>query len=656
MADSEAREALEDLVSAIQRLIQTWNERSPAILASSLQDCSLPVLLELLTRLDEPPQPVMQAIAKMLLARYVREDLDLDIFRAELWSLVNAQDLQWALRDVLLALIEIASQQPLSHPNYQHYQTLKALSEEALQEIEGPLTAYPRRQRKRRYRVSLARTAELPDLSALTFDPVDFQMPAQESDPAQRRTGTLTQLPTFVALPQPRRLSNDWVVNWHELALDAPQTALLLDHLPELYAQLEHWDYQESPYELAEWLHNRSLEEALELSGALLPHREQEHYLRYLSIWVHLKLLQEKLPVLPEVLRRLFGDSREHIKGLLPALGYYIYCSAHSFTGIQQEALKQLDSQQGYLYHLIMDEWAKNKRIRTFMAGWLPRKEQSAVKLLATADWEFVFFLLNRGWARSVIRDVYGVFHGSSAFSNQIVQPDTSRGFGNLQESSGVSFLATRQISDLLRKQPVVVQNEQLRLQQFEQFVADRFRKDVLRKEQRPSLNAPTLKRIERFARSLQQRAEQQQLPLLQAVRLGTDIVLQHYMYLSTERLEWLGYELTLIWLGAAPEPMASDQILRGLLQAITSETIRTLPQRQQASGVLEALLNSLCQATLDHAVLTQMPPDLLREQPQRLVAILQTEAPKALLPHYRQHLNSLSPSLGHKLGASLQP
>ncbi len=644
MQEAEATAALDDLVQAVKKQIAAWNERSPAILASLLQDCSLPVILEIIVLLEqEPPEYVQQALAKMLISRYLRENMELDIFRAELWSLVNAKDLRWALRDLLMSIMDISRQQPNNHPNFGMYQALSLLAEEALQEIEGHLQTQPRRKRKR-YHVSVARTAELPDLSSLTFEPVDMGVKSALPG-SQRRTGTLSQLPSFISLPnQPNK--SDWVLDWHALEINSQQSELLLNHLPPIYALISQWDPQETPLELAETLHSFSIPELVEIAGALVPHPEQELFLRYIAIWVHLKLLSEDLPLLPETLRQIFGDSRSHIQRVLPALGYYLYCSSHSFYGIQQQALIRLEQRQGYLYQLILDEWAKNKRIRSFMSGWLPRKEQASVKLLASYDWEFIFFILNRSWARSVIRDVYGIFHGSSAFATQIVQPETSRGFGNLRESSGVSFLATRQISDLLRKQPSTLANHEVRISQFENFVADRYRRDVLRKEQRPGLNPATLKRLERFARTIQQRAEQQSLELQDAARVGMAETLNSYMYLSLERLEWLSYELTRIWLGCCElnaqllEQVKS--ILAGLFEAIASEVLKALPQRQQGQAVMQALLDSLFQAVLEFAQMQKIDPNWIREAANELGMSLRSHSQQAWLPFYRQHFQTL--------------
>lgn len=647
MQASEASAAFADLVQAVKKQIAAWNERSPAMLASLLQDCSLPVILEMIVLLEqEPPEYVQQALAKLLIARYLRENMELDIFRAELWSLVNAKDLRWALRDLLMSLTDICRQQPRNHPNYGLYQALSLVAEEALQEIEGHLQTQPRRKRKR-YPVSVARTAELPDLSSLTFEPVDSG--AKTMLPGGlRRTGTLSQLPAFISMPHQSSHTSQaqWVLDWHALEINAQQTELLLDHLPQIYALISHWDPQETPLDLADILHPFSVSELIEIAGALVPHPEQELFLRYLALWLHLKLLAEDLPLLPETLRQIFADPRSHIQRVLPALGYYLYCSSHSFYGIQQQALIRLEQRQGYLYQLILDEWAKNKRIRSFMSGWLPRKEQASVKLLAAYDWEYIFFILNRSWARSVIRDVYGIFHGSSAFVNQIVQPETSRGFGNLRESSGVSFLATRQISDLLRKQPSAQANPELKLSQFDSFVSDRYRRDVLRKEQRPDLNSASLKRLERFAHTIQQRAVQQGLSLQVAAQLGMAQILQSYMYLSLERLEWLSYELTRIWLGccdlAQPLPPQIEVILAGLFEAIASEVLKALPQRQQGQTVLRALLDSLFQAVLEFAQLQNIDPGWIREAAQELGQTLNHQAYQAWLPFYRQHFQTL--------------
>jgi hypothetical protein len=158
----------------------------------------------------------------------------------------------------------------------------------------------------------------------------------------------------------------------------------------------------------------------------------------------------------------------------------------------------------------------QNKLIRNFLRASLTRSDQYTVKNLSPFDWEFVFFILNRGWGQSVMRDVYGVFHGSSVFADHIVLPDTSKGFGQIREpGKGVSLtLATQQISDLLLSHSKLTPETSLRTSHIEQFSQERWRKDVLKKELRPTLNAPTLKRVERFVQQVFQRGQSERLAL----------------------------------------------------------------------------------------------------------------------------------------------
>lgn len=628
--EAEAQAEIEVLLASVTQIAESWSDRSPMLLASALQAADLEVILEVLARLDSEDKGLYEAIATLLLNRYTHAEGDLHAYRAEIWEMAQGDDgHQWPLRQILAAVLEIARQQPRSHPNYEIYHALGLLSEEVLNELDTRVNAFPRR-RRRRYAVSVARTAELPELSSLTFQPVERRAVARG------KTGTLKGLPPSIALPT-RYATTEWVVNWHELELDAVQSELLLEHLPPLYALLENWDNKSSPLELVELMQGHDLGTLLLLSAALMPHRQQNEFLRYLSLLIHLKLLQVELPLLTETLRGIFGEASALIRPLLPAIAYFLYCSSHSFYGIQQQALKRLETRPSYLYHLILQEWAQNKRIRSFVRTWLSRQEQLAVKLLSAYDWEVIFFAINRGWAKSVVRDVYSMFHGSSAFANQVVQPDTSKGFGNLRESSGVSFLATRQISDLLRRQSRSAVDDQTRLQHFQAFAEEKFRKDVLRKEQRPSLNVPTLKRLERYVIALQQRAEQEGMPPQTVSALGMKEILQAFSYLGLERLEWLGYEMTRLWIGTLNRLDELEPCLAGMLQALIEHAEHDLSHRREGQEGLERLLASMLDALLDQGVHQRYNGEQMRSLSATLGRLLDNDAQSALLPLYRQ-------------------
>ncbi|MBF2054655.1 MAG: hypothetical protein IGS03_14510 [Candidatus Sericytochromatia bacterium] len=641
MTEAEAQAELTQLVFQVHQIVDGWDERGPTLLASALQAHALSVVITVLEQLEDHEEPaVYTALAKMLLARYAHESGDLEAYRAELWAVVQEyEQVPWSLRNLLMALLEITSQQPRSHPSFQTYHALGLMSEEVLQELETAIQTPS--SRRRRLRIKMAQTAELPDLSSLTFEPVDQRVQSKS------KTGLLTTLPGSIVLPS-RPRNSAWIINWSELDINAYEQENLLKHLPGLYAMLESWDDDVTPFELAEYLQPHSIGILLHLSGVMLPHPRQSEYLRYLSLLIHLKLLRSDLPVINESLRRLFSEARAHVQAILPAVAYYLYCSSHTFYGIQEQALRQLESRHGYLYHLILDEWAKNKRIRSFVKTWLSRKEQMAVKLLNTSDWAYIFFLLNRGWARSVVRDVYGIFHGSSAFSNQVVLPETSKGFGNLGASSSAGFLATRQISDMLNRQARSQQDPQARHQQFEAYVSERFRKDVLRKDPRPSLNASTLKRLERLITSLAQRAEQQQLSLQLAARLGTHETLTAFTYLSPERLEWLMYELTRLWLGLLDpnhDQQRFEALMAGILYATVQGVEHAVHHRQQAQEVLQRLLGAVMNAVLDYALVSHRPAVWIRDLPTRLSQILTAEADQALQSLYEQFFLAQVPS-----------
>lgn len=636
MSETEAQAELDSLVESVRRIADSWSDRSPMLLASVLHGSSLAVMLEVLARLESEDQGLYEAVATLLLSRYTHDQGDLEAYRADLWAMTSGEDgRQWPLRQLLSAVLEITRQQTRSHPNYEIYHAIGLLSEEVMTELESFVAPYPRR-RRRRYAVNVARTAELPDLSSLTFEPVDSRV-APAGGP-RRKTGTLTGLPPSIALPV-RYSSSEWIVNWHELELDAVQSEALLEHLPRLYGLLEDWDDKTSPLELMELMQGHDLQTLLLLSAAVMPHRQQSDYLRYLSLMVHLRLLETDLPLLTETLRKLFAEASAAIRPLLPALAYYLYCSSHSFYGIQEQALKRLENRPGYLYHLILQEWAQNKRIRSFVRTWLSRQEQLAVKLLSAFDWEVIFFTLNRGWGRSVVREVYGMFHGSSAFAQQIVQPDTSKGFGNLRESSGVSFLATRQISDLLRRQSRSAVDDQTRLQHFQAFAEERFRKDVMRKEQRPNLNVPTLKRLERYIIALQQRADQDDIPAQKVSCIGQREVLEAFAYLPPDRLEWLGYEITRLWLASLHGPHQLEACLTGLVQATLERAEHDLSHRREGQEALLRLFSGMLDGLFDYGLIQQLSGEQMRSLSSLLSRLIEQEATPALLPLYRQYL-----------------
>ncbi len=524
------------------------------------------------------------------------------------------------------------------------------ITDEALRTIEPDVATPTRRKRRKTYAVSLAKTAELPDLSSLTLESAE---PAPVIDRRQgQRSEVLDKLPPSIQLPpvSPFQGKHEWLCDWESWAVSPPQQELLLRYLPALYEILSEWEQPSedvsAPFALAELFQNLSAPDILELSAAALPHAHQVNYLRHAALCFHLKLLQLPLTDLLQTLRRCFGEERAHVQRILPALGYYVSCASYSFYGIQTQALKRLSTKTGYLYPLILEEWAKNQRIRQFMLSWMPRKEKHAARLLASEDWEFVFYVLNNNWAQSVMRDVYGVFHGSSAFGTQIVDAEAARGFGDLTASAGKSFLATRQIADLLRKD--VATSPQQQTQQFQQFVEDRYRKDVLRKEVRPNLNAPTLKRIERFVQTVFQRGEQNQQSLHQVCeRIGSE-VFRSFSYLTPERFRWLGYELTRMCLRLGAPAGSTEttlaELLGGLVHAIVSESAQSLKQRSNTNHMLGALLATTLQAALDDALFLERDARWISQLPHQLGDFVEQAADRVLAPFYvdvlEQHLS----------------
>ena len=512
--------------------------------------------------------------------------------------------------------------------------------------------------------MSLAKTAELPDLSSLTLQNVDAAVKKVDFPPViERRKGkrseTLKALPLSLALPASPGIKNgqDWLFQWQDWQeseatgldsrLSMPRETLFLKYLPPLHELISHW-HEEDGVSLSEqrlvWAElckDLSAEGVLLLSAALLPHPQQESYLRHSALLFHLKLLQLPLTELLHTLRLCFGQENAALQRILPAFGYFLSCASYSFYGIQTQALRRLSNKTGYLYPLILEEWAKNQRIHHFILGWLPRKEKHTAKLLANEDWEFIFYILNKTWAQSVMRDVYGVFHGSSAFGSQIIDTEIARGFGDLSATQAKSFLATSQIADLLRRQTrqVTELSPQQREQQFIQYVQDRYRKDVLRKEVRPNLNGSTLKRIERFTQSAMQRGEQNQQSLHAIAQCVGCEVFQSFSHLTPDRFRWLGYELTrmVLALGAPTgAPIEAVQtILRGLIHAILLESARSLKQRANSNHMLGALLATTLQASLDDGVLLQRDPDWLKSLVSRFSEFVDAAAAEVLEPFY---------------------
>lgn len=670
MHESEA--VLAELVAQVQAWSFQWNERHQMLLASAFQGTGLGLVVEVLQRIEpEAPAYVIDASARVMIADYIARAQGLDYYREDVWALLPVKPLQQALGRLLRSLLTLARQQPRSHPEFESYHALSLITLEALSQLDDTNQESPRRKRRKTYTVSLAKTAELPDLSSLTLQNVDAAVKKVDFPPViERRKGkrseTLKALPLSLALPASPGLKNgqDWLFQWQDwqdeaTGLDSrltlPQETLFLKYLPPLHELISHW-HEEDGVTLSEqrllWAElckDLSAEGILLLSAALLPHPQQESYLRHSALLFHLKLLQLPLTELLHTLRLCFGQENAALQRILPAFGYFLSCASYSFYGIQTQALRRLSNKAGYLYPLILEEWAKNQRIHHFILGWLPRKEKHTAKLLANEDWEFIFYILNKTWAQSVMRDVYGVFHGSSAFGSQIIDAEVARGFGDLSASKAKSFLATSQIADLLRQQTrqITELSPQQREQQFVQYVQDRYRKDVLRKELRPNLNGSTLKRIERFTQSAMQRGEQNQQSLRAIAQCVGCEVFQSFAHLTPDRFRWLGYELTRMVLalgapiGAPPE--AIQAILRGLIHAILLESARSLKQRANSNHMLGALLATTLQASLDDGVLLQRDPVWLKTLVSRFSEFVDAAAAEVLGPFYveiiEQHL-----------------
>lgn len=664
MHESEA--VLAELVAQVQTWSFQWNERHQMLLASAFQGTGLGLVVEVLQRIEpEAPAHVFDASARVMIADYIARPQGLDYYREDVWALLPVKPLQRALGSLLRSLLTLARQQPRSHPEFEIYHALSLITLEALSQLDDSSPGEsPRRKRRKTYSVSLAKTAELPDLSSITLQSVDAAVKQVDFPPVvERRKGkrseTLKALPLSLALPASPGLKNgqDWLFQWQDWSeteatgldsrLTMPRETLFLKYLPPLHELISSW-HEEDGVTLSEqrllWAElckDLSAEGILLLSAALLPHPQQESYLRHSALMFHLKLLQLPLTELLHTLRLCFGQENAALQRILPAFGYFLSCASYSFYGIQTQAIRRLSNKSGYLYPLILEEWAKNQRIHHFILGWLPRKEKHTAKLLANDDWEFIFFVLNKTWAQSVMRDVYGVFHGSSAFGGQIIDTEIARGFGDLSATQAKSFLATSQIADLLRQQTrqVTELSPQQREQQFFQYVQDRYRKDVLRKEDRPNLNASTLKRIERFTQSAMQRGEQNKQSLRSIAQCVGCEVFQSFSHLTPDRFRWLGYELTrmVLALGApvgAPIE-AVHSVLRGLIHAILLESARSLKQRANSNHMLGALLATTLQASLDDGVLLQRDANWLKSLVSLFSQFVEEAAPEVLEPFY---------------------
>lgn len=622
MKDEEALQEIQRLTETVTHITTHWDERAPTLLASSLGSYSIPTLLEIIARTPETPaeEELYQTLAKMILARYAKEDGNLQELRAELWEVLHANDARLpVLRSLLHQLQDIAVQQLHSHPSRDTYHAIRLLVDEVLLELRNRPLQHSSRRRRRPYAIKLARTAELPDISQLTFEPVDKLIAPK------RQTQTLSSLPDSIQLPLPRSVREyfidiEQIPNFHSLA------ETLAERLPPLFALLENWQDEHSPFQLAEMLQGLSIPELVRLSSYLMPHHQQEVFLRYVSILVHLRFLSDvPLPRLTEALRLLITEPEPALARILTAIIYFMYCSSHSFFAIQEQALKRLENQRNsYLFHRISQEWCANKLMRHFLRTSLTRSDQYTVKYLNPFDWQYVFFILNRGWARSVMRDIYGVFHGSSVFAHHIVLPDTSKGFGHLKETGrGVSLtLATQQISDLLLSHSKLPAESSLRASQMEQFLQERWRKDVLRKEQRPNLNASTLKRVERFVQQMFQRGRTDHLQPEYLATVISRETLQAFAYLPADRLPWFLYELTQYLLREAGQdpPLLeaiSVGILAGLLQVFVQEI---QPKRDhEAETVLALAWEGWYSSLLDYCGLHLQKPELIEQMGQRV-------------------------------------
>jgi len=638
--EEETRQEIDRLTETVSAIASNWDERAPTQLASALSGFSIPSLLEIVARTPETvaEEELLQTLAKMVLARYAKEDGNLGEFRHELWEVLNAEDHRVSvLRSLLYQIQDISAQQLRSHPSREAYRSIRLVVDEVLLELRNrPQQAVPRR-RRRPLAIKLARTSELPDISQLTFEPVDKLVSPK------RLTQTLSSLPDSIQLPQPRSV-REVMIETERIPDFHSQADTLIQWLPPLYALLEHWQDESSPFYLAELMQGLSIKDMLRYSAYVLPHHSQEVFLRYFSILLHLKLLTDvPLPHLTEELRLMVTEPEPALEKILTAVIYYMFCSSNSFFAIQEQALKRLENQQqSFLFDRISLEWSANKLIRNFLRASLTRSDQYTVKNLSPFDWEFVFYILNKGWARSVMRDVYGVFHGSSVFANQIVLPDTSKGFGHLNETGkGVSFtLATQQISDLLLSHSKIPAENTLRTSQFGQHVQERWRKDVLRKEQRPTLNAPTLKRIERFVQQVFQRGRSERLQLEAVAQTTIHEAMQSFAYLPADRLTWFVYELAhfILQEGGSEVPQLLE-LARGMLAGLVEVFVQELqPKRSHEAGILLDLTwEGWYSSLLNYCGLKLEKPELIEELRNTLQDFLPKLRDKYLEPMRRQ-------------------
>lgn len=632
---TEDQDHLQQVTEALSQAMRNWNDRSPTIVASMLQSYSIPVLMEIVARTPESPYELElhQALARLALNSYTQQESDLERYRSELWEIMGSNDARLPVLQSFLRAVQEMTIQQRNHPSRDKYTALKLLSEEVLLELKNrPLRQYPRR-KKRVYAVKVARTAELPDISQLTSQPVERLVKSRG------KTQTLSELPSSINL-QAANPHRDFIFDPGRIAAHPDRAAEFLRWLPPIYALLEGWDDEASPLQMADLLQDLSPQQALEYSAWVLPHRKQTTYLRHLGIYLHLRLLQEvPLPHLSEALRRLVTLEDAAIQAVLPAVIYYMYCSSHTFYAIQEHAIRKLGFQRSYLYHLITQEWAKNKVMSTFLRASLPRAE--AARNLSPSDWSFVFYLLNQGQAQSVIRDVYGVFHGSAFFADHIVDPDTSKGFGHLNETGkGVSFtLATQQISDLLRGHKGA-SDASTRQQQFEQYVEERFKKDLQRKEGRLILNAPTLKRLERFVLQAFQRGESEHMAYETIAGTIARESLQAFATLSPERLSWLAYELSRYILGQVGDAGSNlQEAAKGIIGALLDFLAAELyPRRaREADALSHHLWEGFFFSLMDTAYLDYMAPEALQQLVQQASEQVQRHRDRVLEPARRQ-------------------
>lgn len=561
----------------LSRELKNWSLRSPTLVVAALQHLPLGAVFKVVTQAQNSEQEefLVQTLANLMLSRYATVGRSLEQLETELQELVQNPDprLLWLVK-VLEKIRSIVHtlQRPATGPLTPHHLNYAAIAQVAtrmldtlnLRKLAEALEVAPLSIQELADAGLLPGTDEPPEAftrsMALPTSPLEEPVP--EKDPQHWQAVELLPMPQLRA----------YLVDFKTIPQAKEQREALLYWLPRLYGMLENWQTGHSEMELARLLTTLEPEVMLRYSAYVLPHKNQVSYLRCLAHILHLSYFMEwPLTQLEQQLNALLEIQEKPVQAILGFVFSQVYSCCTTFYAIQEQALKRLEFQRTYLYHLVTQEWTKNRAIHRYLKDTLNPTWVEHSSPLRPEDWRFIFELLHHGLARSVIRDVYGVFHGSSAFADHIVSPDISKGFGNSPQTvKGLTFLSTPAIANLLASHSQIELEAEDRALQFEQFVEERFRKVVLRNDDhRPILNVSTLKRIELFVAQIYQRGQEDHLNFENMAFHITRECLGGFSHLAAEQFSWLLYDLSHeLLLKHQAAGAKEDDALKGIIHA----------------------------------------------------------------------------------------